>query len=95
MISTEIKYIASLIKQYLGHRIREFLYFLKHGHLIRKKTIRQYLRDTSRAKLHIGGGPRELEGFLNTDVYGKVPINIAKKLPFEDNQFDYRDFLIN
>ena len=38
--------------------------------------------------MHIGSDPRELEGFLNTDVYGKVPINIAKKLPFEDNQFD-------
>jgi len=88
MINTETKYIAALIKQHLGHRIRELLYFLRYGHLIRKKKIRQYLRNTSHAKLHFGGGPRELEGFPNTDVYGKVPINIAKKLPFEDNQFD-------
>ena len=81
MINAEIKYIATLIKQYLGHRIRE-LFFLRYGHLIRKKKIRQYLRNTSHAKLHIGSGPRELEGFLNTDVYGKVPINNSQETPF-------------
>lgn len=88
IISAEIRNITALIKQYLGHRIRELLYFLRYGHLIRKKKIKQYFRGTSHAKLHLGGGLRELEGFLNTDIFGKVPINIAKILPFNDNQFN-------
>ena len=88
MISTEIKYIAALIKQHLGYRIRELLYFLRYGHLIRKKKIRLYLRDSLHAKLLLGGGSRKLEGFLNTDIFGNVPISIARKLPFQDNQFE-------
>ena len=47
----------------------------------RKSRIKKYYRNQE-IKIHFGGGIEKLDGFLNTDIVGKVPINIAKKLPF-------------
>jgi len=56
----------------------------------RKSKIKEYFktREGDQKKIHFGGGIEKLEGFLNTDIVGKIPINIAKKLPFSSESLD-------
>ena len=61
---------------------------IKNGHIFRKKRIKSYLKNNVNRKLQLGCGRDNLEGFLNTDVLGTIPIDITKKLPIKDNTFD-------
>ncbi|MFX1395226.1 MAG: methyltransferase domain-containing protein, partial [Promethearchaeota archaeon] len=58
--------------------------------LCRKSKMKKYLksRQGREIKIHFGGGKERLDGFLNTDILGKIPINIAKKLPFPSESID-------
>jgi predicted SAM-dependent methyltransferase len=52
----------------------------------------EYLATTTVPKLHIGGGPRCLDGWLNTDVAllpGVVQMDAAQPFPFAEAVFDY------
>ncbi len=59
-----------------------------HHRLSRKSKIKKYYKSHDEIKIHFGGGKDILEGFLNTDIVGKIPINIAKKLPFSSESVD-------
>jgi len=59
-----------------------------HNRLSRKSKIKKYYTTHDEIKIHFGGGKDKLEGFLNTDIIGKIPINIAKKLPFSSESVD-------
>ncbi|TFG26872.1 MAG: methyltransferase domain-containing protein [Promethearchaeota archaeon] len=59
-----------------------------HNRLLRKSRIKKYFKIHKEIKLHFGGGKDKLEGFLNTDIIGKIPINIGKKLPFPHSSVD-------
>ena len=59
-----------------------------HNRLLRKSKIKKYYKAHDKIKIHFGGGKDKLEGFLNTDIIGKIPINIAKKLPFPFESVD-------
>ncbi len=50
--------------------------------ITRRSKIKKYYKTHDEIKIHFGGGKDKLEGFLNTDIIGKIPINITKKLPF-------------
>ena len=62
--------------------------WIENGHIIRHKNINTYLASQKVRKLHIGCGKIKLEGFLNSDMLGKIPIDIRKRLPFPSNSFD-------
>jgi len=53
-----------------------------------RKRINEYFNKNELIKIQFGSGKKELEGFLNTDILGKIPINITKKLPFKENSVD-------
>ena len=56
----------------------------------RNSRIKKYykLHHGQEIKIHFGGGIEKLDGFLNTDIVGKIPISIAKKLPFPSESVD-------
>ena len=56
----------------------------------RNSRIKKYFksREGDQKKIHFGGGIEKLDGFLNTDIVGKIPISIAKKLPFPSESVD-------
>ncbi len=54
----------------------------------RKSKIQRYYKTHNKIKIHFGGGEDKLKGFLNTDIIGKIPINIAKKFPFRSHSVD-------
>ena len=54
----------------------------------RKSKIKKYYKSNDVVKIHFGGGIEKIDGFLNTDIIGKIPINIAKKLPFPSESVD-------
>lgn len=64
--------------------------------LSRKYKISQYLKNNPVVKVHFGAGSSSygeaettsLKGFLNTDILGKIPIDITKELPFNDEEVD-------
>lgn len=64
--------------------------------LFRRRKISCYLADHAVSKLHLGAGSGKygeastthLSEFLNTDILGEIPIDITKRLPFEDNSID-------
>lgn len=62
--------------------------FLTHN-----KLIRNYLRDHSTHKLHLGCGRNPLDSWLNSDQHPKssniLRLDVSKRLPFEDEQFAY------
>jgi len=52
----------------------------------------EYLAHSPVAKLHIGGGPRCLEGWLNADIAllpGVVQMDATQPFPFVDGVFNY------
>lgn len=59
-----------------------------HKRIRRKSKIKKYYKTHEIRKIHFGGGKDKLKGFLNTDIIGKIPINMAKKLPFPTDSVD-------
>ena len=71
----------------------EWLYVIKSlinlpNRLLAKKRIKDYLLSHDLVKIQFGCGNNFLKGFLNTDLLGKIPVNITKKLPFQDKTVD-------
>jgi len=64
--------------------------------LLRKNKISEYLKKNTTVKVHFGAGEssysetgkKHLNGFLNSDIFGELPIDITKKLPFNDKAVD-------
>jgi len=69
-------------------RLLRFFFLLKNGHYFRKKIIKEYLKKHEVKKLHVGSGQFHINNFLNTDIFGKIPLDITKKMPFKDETFD-------
>lgn len=60
--------------------------------LMRRKAIRSYLHVHQVRKLHLGCGHAVLHGWLNTDLEPgreRVYVDVGKRLPFDDDTFDY------
>ena len=66
--------------------IKKFLNL--HNKIRRKSKIKKYYKTHEIRKIQFGGGKDKLKGFLNTDILGKIPINMAKKLSFPSDSVD-------
>lgn len=87
-LDNETKAAASYFVRFAANRLRSARSRIFYGHYVRSRNITNYLNSHSVRKLHFGAGPIELEGFLNTDLFGKVPVDITRRLPFEDETID-------
>ena len=67
-----------------------------HNRLVRRHRIKQHYRSHARIKIHLGCGSDYLEGFLNTDLLGTIPVDITRRLPFPSDSVDlvYSDNLV-
>lgn len=73
--------------------------YLIRAHRLRRDILRSderlrrnYLQNTTKPKLHIGGGWRRLDGWLNTDVElipDVMQMDATKRFPFGDGTFQY------
>lgn len=69
-----------------AHRLRRRL------RKVDDRLCRDYLANARVRKLHIGGGPRRLDGWLNTDIAllpGIFQMDATLPFPFADATFDY------
>jgi predicted SAM-dependent methyltransferase len=73
--------VAYDLVYYLGLSIKKHIYLLRFGHLLRRRAIRHYLDAHPIRRLHLGAGSKRIDGFLNSDLFGHVPIDITKRLP--------------
>lgn len=85
----------------LYSNLQEIKYFIGkvlniHNYIFRKKRISNFIKKNSSIKIQFGAGSGKLgeanktslNGYLDTDILGKVPIDINYKLPFQDNSLD-------
>tara|TARA_Y100000310_G_C20641944_1_gene794454 strand:+ start:798 stop:1508 length:711 start_codon:yes stop_codon:yes gene_type:complete len=56
-----------------------------HNRLMAGGRIKKYFKTNNIIKVQLGCGNDILNGFLNTDLLGEIPIDITKKLPFPNN----------
>jgi predicted SAM-dependent methyltransferase len=57
-----------------------------------ERLCKHYLRSTSKPKLHVGGGWRRLDGWLNTDLQlipSVMRMDATERFPFPDEVFEY------
>ncbi len=84
---SDIKFIILNLKALLKFKIVCFFSFLFKGHMIRKKKIDNYFNLHEVKKLHLGA-TFKIKGFLNSQIMGDIPIDITKRLPFNDQTID-------
>jgi predicted SAM-dependent methyltransferase len=60
-----------------------------HNIIQRPYRISQYIKSNKIHKLHFGCGNNIINGFLNTDIFFKIPLDITKKLPFKTETIDF------
>ena len=87
-LDDETKEILSGLVRYVAIRLREKRSQLIYGHLAKHRRIKHYMHFHSERKLHFGAGSQHLQGFLNSDMLGQLPINIGRRLPFNDEEID-------
>lgn len=63
-------------------------YFSVVNYWKKREMIKEYFDDHKTAKVQFGSGTNPISGFLNTDVFGDVPIDIRDELPFDDESVD-------
>ncbi len=62
--------------------------FNLNNRLKRKSVIKDYYRKNKQINIQFACGRIELPDFLNTELTGRVPVDISKKLPFPSNSVD-------
>jgi predicted SAM-dependent methyltransferase len=80
---------------FLWRHFRSWLHFrllvargwLRYGHFIRRRAIRDYLAGHAVRKVHLGS-TYPLAGFLNSQITDAVPVDINRRLPFPDGSLD-------
>ena len=80
--------------QDLKYKFGKILNF--HNFILRKKRISNFLNKNDNIKIQFGAGSGKygeakktvLGTFLNTDIFGKIPVDINYSLPFPNNSID-------
>jgi predicted SAM-dependent methyltransferase len=71
-------------------RARGSIHWLGRGHLVRQRLVARHLASHDEPRLHIGAGPKGLEGWLNSDVIcGDIYLDLSRRLPLPDASFAY------
>ena len=83
---SEIDYLYRGLRALVGFRLQGALAWLRRGHVVRSRAIRDYLVAHPDGKLHLAA-TRKLDGFLNSQILGDVPIDITRPLPLPDRSF--------
>ena len=83
-ISNELMFLFLNIRAYVSFKIKCIFAFLLFGHIFRKINMQNYKKKNKKYKIQFGSTD-QLDGFFNSQIIGKNPINICKKLPFESN----------
>ena len=92
--TTEREGLLYLFFQDLKYKFGKFLNF--HNFMLRKKRIDKFLRENEKINIQFGAGSGKLgeaqksvlETFLNTDIFGKIPVDINHSLPFPNSSVD-------
>ena len=84
--TSEFHFLYRGFRALIGFRMRTAFAWIRYGHFVRAKAIRNYLVAHSNAKLQLGGS-YPLEDFLNSQITGVVPIDITTRLPLPDTSF--------
>lgn len=67
-----------------------FAHWMQRGHVIRQRSVAQYLHSTSEPKLQIGAWRFPLAGWLNSDlVTSTIHLDLTRPLPLPDDSFAY------
>ena len=86
-VRNEIHFLILNLKAFISFKIKSLIAWLIYGHFFFNNTKKKYLDTHHIKKLHIGSNIN-IDGYLNSQVTKNFPINITKKLPFDDNTFD-------
>lgn len=71
-------------------RGRGLLHKATRGHRVRRRAVERYFAATDAPALHIGAGPKRLDGWLNTDlIAGDVHLDLERRLPLPDVSLAY------
>jgi len=84
--TSELNFLYRGARALAGFRARVALAWMRHGHLVRRRAISAYTQSHHDGKLHIGAS-QPLDGWLNSQILGRVPIDIARRLPLPDSSF--------
>ena len=91
---TEREGLLYLIFQDLKYKFGKFLNL--YNFILRKKRINEFLLKNKKINIQFGAGSGKLgearksvlETFLNTDIFGHIPIDINSNLPFKKDTVD-------
>ena len=89
MINTknELIYLFLNLKSFVNFKIKSLFYYIFFGHLIKYFSIKNYFENNDKIKIHLGAN-KNISNFLNSQILGKIPIDIVKKLPFKNQSVD-------
>ena len=86
-IKNEFLFLLINIRAFISFELKKFLNYLYNGHFVRATKIKKYINNSNNKKIHLGSN-YNLQGYLNSQILSDVPIDICKKLPFENNSID-------
>lgn len=87
---TDLTRVEDPALRHLFLRGRGLLHYACRGHAMRRRRIEAHLEGTQEPRLHIGAGPKRLDGWLNTDlIAGDVYLDLGRPLPFPDVTLAY------
>lgn len=82
---TRLKRVEDPAARHLLLRGRGLLHYARRGHGVRRRTVEAHLTSTQEPRLHIGAGPKRLEGWLNSDlISGDVYLDLGRPLPLPE-----------
>lgn len=76
------------VNRFSQAKFYELLCHMWSGHYVRQHRIKRYFESHATRKIQFGCGVRKVPGFLNSDLFGEIPINICRRLPFPDESVD-------
>ena len=86
-IKNEFLFLLLNIRAFISFQLKKKINFLYNGHFFKSLKIKKYLKSSKNIKLHLGSN-YNLEGYLNSQILSKIPIDICKKLPFKNEEVD-------
>jgi predicted SAM-dependent methyltransferase len=88
-IFTRLKRTEHPAGRYVLLRGRGLLNRARRGHVVRSRAVRRHLASPA-PSLHIGAGPKRLDGWLNSDLIGgDIHLDLERTLPLPDASLAY------